>query len=120
MYGEYDSMAQQRGTEPWHHYKVFTHLWQPPHMEEARLIVISRTEMTPPELRDVLVRSGRAVAGATWVEAVEPGSYEAPVELETPEDYILVGELPSSTPGTMPARPTERDPTLDYPFEQRA
>ncbi|WP_338285662.1 hypothetical protein [Luteolibacter sp. LG18] len=113
-------MAQQRGTEPWHHYKVFTHLWQPPHMEEARLIVISRTEMTPPELRDVLVRSGRAVAGATWVEAVEPGSYEAPVELETPEDYILVGELPSSTPGTMPARPTERDPTLDYPFEQRA
>ncbi|MGC4015958.1 MAG: hypothetical protein QM755_15745 [Luteolibacter sp.] len=119
MYGEYNSMAQQRGNDPWYHYKVFTHLWQPPEMEEARLIVISRTEMTPPELRAVLVRSGRAVAGGLWAEAVAPGSYTSG-ELETPEDYILIGELPASTPGEMPARPTERDPTLDYPFQQRA
>ncbi|MFD0894947.1 hypothetical protein KBB96_03970 [Luteolibacter ambystomatis] len=113
-------MAHQRGNDPWYHYKVFTHLWQPPAMEEARLIVISRTEMTQPELRDLLVRSGRAVAGGVWTESVEPGSLTATGELETPEDYILIGELSASTPGNMPARPTDRDPTVDYPFQQRA
>jgi hypothetical protein len=104
----------------WYHYKVFTHLWQPPNAVEARLVVVSKTKMTPGEVKDVLVRSGRAVAGKSWIEEAEAGEIPADTDFETPEDYLLIGTLPSDTLGEMPPRPTERDATLDYPFELRA
>lgn len=113
-------MAPKRGTESsWHHYKVFTHLWQPPELEEARLLVVSKVKMDPAEIKAVLIRSGRAVAGTAWIEEVESDNAEEVTEYETPEDYILIGELPPTASGSMPPRPTDRDPTADYPFEHR-
>jgi len=104
---------------PRYHYKVFTHLWNPPNLEEARLVVISEAPMTADEVRAALIRSGRAVAGHAWIKEVGPGEYEAPESFETPEDYIVIGLLSPTAEGVMPARPTDRDPTLDYPFEMR-
>lgn len=113
-------MASERSTDSsWHHYKVFTHLWLPPELEEARLVVVSKVRMDPSEVKAVLVRSGRAVAGSLWIEDVGRDELEPVAHYETPEDYVLIGELPSSAVGTMPPRPTDRDPTIDYPFEYR-
>jgi len=102
-----------------YHYKVFTHLWAPAGLEEARLIVLSKFEMSPAEIKAVVVRSGRAIAGESWIELVGEDEFEAPARYETPEDYVLLGVLPETSPGTMPPRPTDRDPTVDYPFQQR-
>lgn len=113
-------MAPIRVTDSsWHHYKVFTHLWLPPELEEARLVVVSKVRMDPTEIKAVLVRSGRAVAGTAWIEETDSGNIEGVSEYETPEDYVLIGELPLDAEGVMPPRPTDRDPTADYPFEHR-
>jgi hypothetical protein len=98
---------------------VFSHLWNPPLLEETRLIVVAETEMTPAEVKDAVVRSGRALAGGVWIKQVEPDEFEEPESYEAPEDYLLIGVLPPTSAGVMPVRPTERDPTFDYPFEMR-
>ena len=113
-------MAVESEIEPSrYYYKVFTHLWNPPLLEEIRLVVVSEAPMTSDEVRAALVRSGRAVAGHAWIKQIGAGEYEVPVSYETPEDYIVIGILPPTAEGVMPARPTGRDPTFDYPFEMR-
>jgi len=100
-------------------YKVFTHLWNPPLLEEAKLIVVAETEMSAAEVKDAVVRSGRAIAGDVWIKQVPEADFEEPELYEEPEDYLWIGVLPPHAEGIMPARPTGRDPTLDYPFELR-
>ena len=52
-------MALESEIEPSrYYYKVFTHLWNPPLLEETRLLVISEAPMTSDEVRAALVRSG--------------------------------------------------------------